>query len=148
MNWTIKTFGELTTEELYEILKLRAEVFVVEQDCVYQDLDEKDKKAYHLFTQSDGEVVAYLRILQKGVSYPEVAIGRVVTKITHRRKGLAREMMQKAIGYIEHELHESAIRISAQKYLLEFYKSLGFEVISEVYLEDGIEHVEMLYKNI
>lgn len=145
VNWIIKTFDELTTEELYKILKLRAEVFVVEQDCVYQDLDEKDKKAYHLFTQSDGEVAAYLRILQKGVSYPEVAIGRVVTKITHRRKGLAREMMQKAIGYIEGELHESAIKISAQKYLLEFYKSLGFEVISEVYLEDGIEHVEMLY---
>lgn len=148
MNWTIKTFGELTTEELYEILKLRAEVFVVEQDCVYQDLDEKDKKAYHLFTQNNGEVVAYLRILQKGVSYPEMAIGRVVTKDTHRRKGLAREMMQKAIGYIEGELHESVIKISAQKYLLEFYKSLGFKVISEVYLEDGIEHVEMIYKNI
>mgnify|MGYP002516064243 CR=1 FL=1 len=99
MNWKIKRFEELTTTELYEILRVRAEVFVVEQTCVYQDLDLKDKKAYHLFCENNGEIVAYLRILDKGVSYPEISIGRVLTRETNRRIGLAREMMQKAICF-------------------------------------------------
>ena len=145
MQWKIKTFSELTTTELYEILRIRAEVFVVEQTCVYQDLDLKDKRAYHVFVEENGEIIAYLRILEKGVSYPEISIGRVLVKEGYRGKGLSRELMQRAISFIKEELHENEIRISAPKYLLEFYDSLGFMVVSEVYLEDGIEHVEMLY---
>lgn len=146
MNWKIKRFEELTTTELYEILRVRAEVFVVEQTCVYQDLDLKDKKAYHLFCENNGEIVAYLRILDKGVSYPEISIGRVLTTEMNRGKGLAREMMQRAISFIKEELYEMQIRISAQLYLKKFYESLSFSVTSDVYLEDDIEHIEMVYK--
>ena len=146
MNWKIKRFEELTTTELYEILRVRAEVFVVEQTCVYQDLDLKDKKAYHLFCENNGEIVAYLRILDKGVSYPEISIGRVLTRETNRSTGLAREMMQKAISFVEEELSEMQIRISAQLYLKRFYESLGFSVTSDIYLEDDIEHIEMVYR--
>lgn len=146
MNWKTKRFEELTTTELYEILRVRAEVFVVEQTCIYQDLDLKDKKAYHLFCENNGEIAAYLRILDKGVSYPEISIGRVLTRETNRRIGLAREMMQKAISFVEEELSEMQIRISAQLYLKRFYESLGFSVTSDIYLEDDIEHIEMVYK--
>ena len=146
MNWKIKRFEELTTTELYEILRVRAEVFVVEQTCVYQDLDLKDKKAYHLFCENNGEMAAYLRILDKGVSYPEISIGRVLTRETNRRIGLAREMMQNAILFIKEELGERHIRISAQLYLKRFYESLGFSVTSDIYLEDDIEHIEMVYR--
>ena len=146
MNWKIKRFEELTTTELYEILRVRAEVFVVEQTCVYQDLDLKDKKAYHLFCEIDGEIVAYLRILDKNVSYPEISIGRVLTTEMNRGKGLAREMMQKAISFVEEELSEMQIRISAQLYLKKFYEGLGFSVTSDIYLEDDIEHIEMVYR--
>ena len=144
VNWKIKRFEEMTTTELYEILRVRSEVFVVEQTCIYQDLDLKDKKAYHLFCENNGEIAAYLRILDKGVSYPEISIGRVLTRETNRRIGLAREMMQKAISFVEEELSEMQIRISAQLYLKQFYESLGFLITSEVYLEDDIEHIEMV----
>ena len=144
MNWKIKRFEEMTTTELYEILRVRSEVFVVEQTCIYQDLALKDKKAYHLFCENNGEIAAYLRILDKGVSYPEISIGRVLTRETNRRIGLAREMMQKAISFVEEELSEMQIRISAQLYLKQFYESLGFLITSEVYLEDDIEHIEMV----
>ncbi len=146
MNWKIKRFEELTITELYEILRVRAEVFVVEQICVYQDLDLKDKSAYHLFCEESGKIVAYLRILDKAVSYPEISIGRVLVTEMNRRKGLARGMMQRAMEFISKELDEKQIRISAQLYLKAFYESLGFVVVSEIYLEDDIEHVEMLYQ--
>ena len=145
MEWKIKRFEELTTTELYEILRVRAEVFVVEQTCIYQDLDEKDKRAYHLYCEENGKVKAYLRILDKGISYPEISIGRVLTTENNRRKGLAREMMEKAIDFICKELGEKQIRISGQLYLQAFYESLGFQTVSEMYLEDDIPHVEMLY---
>ena len=145
VEWKIKRFEELTTTELYEILRVRAEVFVVEQTCIYQDLDEKDKRAYHLYCEENGKVKAYLRILDKGVSYSEISIGRVLTTENNRRKGLAREMMEKAIDFIGKELGENQIRISGQLYLQVFYESLGFQTVSEMYLEDDIPHVEMLY---
>ena len=145
MKWKMKRFEELTTAELYEILRVRAEVFVVEQTCIYQDLDEKDKRAYHLFCEAEGKILAYLRVLDKGVSYPEISIGRVLTTENNRRKGLAREMMKKAMDFICKDLGESQIRISGQLYLQAFYESLGFQTVSEVYLEDDIPHVEMLY---
>ncbi|MEW9054136.1 MAG: GNAT family N-acetyltransferase [Neobacillus sp.] len=146
MNYKIKKFNELTTKELYEILKVRAEVFVVEQNCVYQDLDSKDEVSYHLFLEDNSEIIAYLRILPKGISYPETSIGRVLTKASYRKKGLSKEMVQKAIDFIIDILEEKEIKISAQAYLQKFYRSFGFKPISGIYLEDGIEHIEMLYQ--
>lgn len=113
--------------------------------CI-SDLDLKDKKAYHLFCEIDGEIVAYLRILDKNVSYPEISIGRVLVTEMNRGKGFAREMMQRAISFIKDVLGEMQIRISAQLYLKSFYESLDFLVTSDVYLEDDIEHIEMVYK--
>lgn len=145
MNWKIKRFQELTKEELYEIIKTRNEVFVIEQQCFYQECDGKDKNAYHLFAEENSKMIAYLRILEKGASYDEISIGRVLVCKDYRKKGLAKNMMLKAIEFIENELKEKSIRISAQEYLINFYKSLGFEKVSDVYLEDGIPHLEMLY---
>lgn len=146
MNLQVKEFNQLTTKELYEILKVRAEVFVVEQQCIYQDLDSKDEVSYHLFFEDNAEIVAYLRILPPNISYPEVAIGRVLTKEKHRKKGISKKLVQNAIDFVTDSLGEQTIRISAQAYLLKFYNDLGFEPVSEIYLEDGIEHIEMLYK--
>jgi len=146
LNWEIKKFKELKVEELYEILRIRNTVFVIEQQCIYQDVDDKDKNAYHLFAMENGKVVAYLRILGKGISYREVSIGRVLTNNNYRGKGLGKELMLKAIHFIENDLKEETIRISAQEYLLNFYGSLGFKSVSDMYIEDDIPHVEMLYK--
>jgi ElaA protein len=146
MNCKIKKFSELTTKELYEILKVRAEVFVVEQNCVYQDLDSKDEVSYHLFLEDNSRIIAYLRILPKGISYPEISIGRVLTKAAYRKNGLSKEIVQKAIDFIIDILEEKEIKISAQAYLQKFYTSFGFEPTSGIYLEDGIEHIEMLYQ--
>lgn len=145
MEWNLKKFDELTAYELYEILKLRAEVFVVEQDCVYQDLDDKDKQAYHLFLQDGSEVVAVLRILPENVSYEDMAIGRVIVKKSHRGQGISRVMMHKAIDFIVNDLGKSRIKISGQAYLVDFYQSFGFKKVSDCYLEDGIDHFEFLY---
>lgn len=145
LNWIIKKFNELTTYELYEILRVRNEVFVVEQKCAYQDCDDKDKNSYHLFCIDNGNIVSYLRILEKGISYEEISIGRVLVVNNYRGKNLAKESMTKAINFIETHLIETSIRISAQAYLINFYKSLGFKEVSEVYLEDDIPHIEMLY---
>lgn len=146
MKIQIKEFRELTTNELYDILRVRSEVFVVEQTCVYLDCDGKDKSAYHVFAYEDGEVAAYTRILNRGVSYDEVSIGRVLVNEKHRGKKYGYEIMKKTMEFISENMKESEIRISAQKYLLNFYISLGFEAVSEVYLEDDIEHLEMFYK--
>lgn len=147
MKWELKKFEELEAEELYKILEIRNEVFILEQECPYQDCDVKDQDAYHLYLQEDGRIVAYLRILNKGVSYDEISIGRVLVHKDYRGKGIAREMMLKAIGFIESTLKERAIKIQAQVYLLEFYRSLGFKEASDEYLEDSIPHIDMLYKN-
>lgn len=148
MNWVVKKFSELSSDELYEILKLRSEVFVVEQECIYEDCDGKDKKSYHLFAEQNGEILVYLRILEKGVSYNEISIGRVLSNKKYRGKGFAKQMMPRAIEFIESYLKENTIRISAQVYLLNFYSSFGFVKVSECYLEDDIPHIEMLYKNL
>ena len=148
MNWIIKEFNELSSDELYEILKLRSEVFVVEQECIYEDCDGKDKKSYHLFAEQNGEILVYLRILEKGVSYSEISIGRVLSNKKYRGRGFAKQMILRAIEFIESYLKENAIRISAQVYLLNFYSSFGFVKVSDVYLEDDIQHIEMLYKNL
>lgn len=147
MEWKTKKYNELTVEELYNILTVRNEVFVVEQNCPYQDCDGKDKHAYHLFLDDNGDVIAYTRILEKGVSYDEVSIGRFLVQEKYRGKGLAKEMLLKAISFIEESLNEKAIRLSGQVYIKEFYKCFGFKEVSDTYLEDDIPHVEMLYKS-
>lgn len=143
--WTCKKMDELTTLELYLILKLRSEVFVVEQNCVYLDADGKDAAAYHLCGWLNNELlVAYARLLPPGISYVEASIGRVVTSAAHRKYGYGKTLMQKAIELISDLFKISSIKIGAQQYLIKFYNSVGFTVTSEPYLEDGIPHVEML----
>ncbi len=127
-------------------MKLRSEVFVVEQDCVYNDLDDKDKVAYHLFLKDSDEIVAVSRILPENVRFEDFSIGRVVVKKSHRGRGLSRVMMGKAIDFIINDLNQNKIRLSGQAYLTDFYISLGFKKVSDVYLEDGIDHFEFLYE--
>ena len=147
MKCVIKRFDDLTINELYAIMHLRFEVFVIEQACLYQDIDGKDKKSYHLMcTNASGDLVGYLRILDAGVSYDEVSIGRVVVSEKGRGLGIGRRIMEEAIAFIKTVKQGDRVRISAQAYLLEFYKSLGFDQVSEVYLEDDIPHIEMLLK--
>jgi len=146
MEWKLKTFDQLTTLELYDILQAREEIFIVEQDCPYHDIDSKDLDAIHLFLEDNGHVICYLRILDKGVKYDEVSIGRVITRPAYRRRGFGDELIQRAINYVENVMGERRIRISAQTYLEDFYGGLGFIIVSGVYLEDGIDHFEMLYQ--
>ena len=146
MKWQLKKFDELSTDELYGILKLRAEVFVVEQNCPYQDLDDKDKCSYHLFLEDGGEVIAVSRIIPENVSYDEMSIGRVVVKKTYRGQGISKTMMKNAIKFIIEELKKDKIRLSGQAYLIDFYSNLGFKKVSDVYLEDGIEHFEFFFE--
>lgn len=141
-----KKFTDLSTEELYDILHLRAEIFVVEQNCVYNDLDGFDKLAIHQVIKKDGEIIAYARLLQPGSRFHDFSIGRVVVKQSERGKGLGIELMQAAKNYIMTEFGATQIKISAQSYLQRFYENLGFEIVTEMYLEDGIPHFGMLYK--
>ncbi|HFU4059432.1 TPA: GNAT family N-acetyltransferase [Streptococcus suis] len=145
MQWEIKAFDQLSLQELYTILTLRTDVFIVEQACPYPEVDGKDPNCLHLLGTDEGELVAYLRILPAGLSYDEVSIGRVVIKSSHRGKGLAQPMMEQAIDFITTVWEDSQIKIGAQAHLEKFYSSLGFEPVSEVYLEDNIPHLDMLY---
>ena len=146
MNTVIKNFSELSTEEIYKILKLRSEVFVVEQNCVYQDIDEKDQKATHLFIEKNNEIIAYTRIFKKGDYYEEnPSIGRVVVSKKERGKNLGKEIMLNSIEFIKKELEGRKIELSAQKYLDKFYTDLDFYSEGEDYLEDGIPHQRMFY---
>ncbi len=144
MQFQFKHFSELSTDELYDILQLRSGIFVVEQNCVYNDLDGHDKEAIHLFAQKDGEMVAYARLLKPGSRFGEFSIGRVVVKETERGTGLGIRLMKEAKRYVFEEWKAEKIKISAQKYLQRFYEDLGFVVVSEEYLEDGIPHFGML----
>ncbi len=151
LNWNLKKFEALTPYELYNIIWLRNEVFVVEQNCVYQDADYKDQKGWHLMGLNEkDQLMAYVRLLPPGVSYAnEPSIGRVVTNPAGRGIGAGRELMQEAIRQCALLFREADIKIGAQYYLLNFYTSLGFEQTSAIYLEDGIEHIEMIrfFKN-
>lgn len=149
LSWEIKFFSELSALRLYQVLKLRQDVFVLEQQCLYADTDNLDQQALHflLMSEEDDDLVAYCRVLPAGTSYPEVAIGRVVVAPNARNKGFAKQLMQKAIHFIEDEMQAPAIKISAQSHLQHFYQSLGFIICSSPYDEDGIEHVEMTLIN-
>ena len=144
MKFTFKHFSELSTNELYDILQLRSEIFVVEQDCVYNDLDGHDKEAVHLFVKKEGSIVAYARMLKPGSRFGEYSIGRVVVKERERGTGLGIRLMEEAKRYVFEEWKAEKIKISAQKYLQRFYEDLGFVVVSDEYLEDGIPHFGML----
>lgn len=142
----IKTFGELTPFELYDILALRNEVFVVEQQAIYNDTDFADHQSHHLLLYVGDELASYIRLIPKGIKYEESSIGRVVTSPKHRYKGYSRILMIEGMK-LEQQLdpHSTGIRISAQCYLQKFYGSLGFVMCSEEYLEDGLPHVEMVF---
>ena len=143
-NWTNKKFNELTPEELYAILRLRSEVFVVEQNCVFLDMDDKDQVSHHLMGWQGKDLVAYARIVPPGISYVEFSIGRIVSSPSVRKHGIGRVLVSKSIE-LAYALHgKDVIRIGAQYYLRGFYESFGFQKAGEIYLEDGIEHVEML----
>ncbi|MCR9226355.1 MAG: GNAT family N-acetyltransferase [Flavobacteriaceae bacterium] len=144
MQVSVKTFDELTNYELYQMLRLRSEVFVVEQDCVYQDLDNKDQKALHVIGVKDNEVVGYTRIFRPGDYFDNVSIGRVVVSKEQRKYGLGKEMMLASLAAIDKKFPKSPIEISAQSYLLKFYSDLGFSAFGKEYLEDGIPHTRML----
>ena len=140
----IKPFKELTLHELYSFLKLRVEIFVVEQNCPYPELDGADEKAVHIYIKEDDAVIAYLRIIPSKTG--TARIGRVVTKIEHRGKGLSSQLMKRAMEYIREHYPEDTMILSAQEHLQDYYGSFGFKPVSEVYLEDGIPHVDMEYK--
>lgn len=147
LHWVLKHFNELTPHELYYIMQLRNEVFVLEQNCIYQDADNKDLKAYHFMGFDDqGQLMAYTRLLPPDVSYKEMSIGRVVTHADVRKQGAGKELMKRSIKACYDLFGQDDIRIGAQLYLLKFYNGLGFEQSSDVYLEDGIEHIEMVLK--
>src|SRR6185437_3517148 len=142
--WTLKEFDQLTPHELYAVLRLRSEVFVVEQNCVFLDMDEKDQYCHHLLGWRGERLVGYSRIVPAGISYAESSIGRIVTSPAARRRGVGRELMVQSIDTLYSLYGKTDIRIGAQYYLLRFYESFGFVQKGEIYLEDGIEHIEML----
>lgn len=144
--WNIKNFDEFTVPELYAVLKARIDVFVIEQNCPYPDLDNYDQQALHLWAEEDGEIMAYCRIFDKGIKYAEASIGRVLTTEKARGKSLGKLLIQYAVETIENRFHTSEIRISAQDYLLKFYGGFGFEDTGKKYLEDNIPHTEMFRK--
>ena len=143
---SIKTYAKLTKEELYQILQLRSEVFVVEQDCVYQDIDYKDQKAIHVLGFKKDKIVAYTRVFKPGDYFSEASIGRVVVAENERRFKYGYDIMEASIKAILENYNETIIKISAQTYLKKFYNNLGFKQIEEEYLEDGIPHIAMLKK--
>ena len=141
-----KQFNELTINELYDLLRLRAKVFVVEQQAAYQDLDDKDQESIHLFIKNDEDlIVSYVRLLPRGLSYEtDASIGRVVTDPDYRKNKYTKALISQGIEIILNEFKTRTIRISAQTYLIDYYSTFGFKVVSEEYLEDGLPHKEML----
>lgn len=144
MIWQYLRFDQLTTTRLYQILKIRQEVFAIEQNCVYLDADGKDMDALHVFATIDDELVAYCRVLPPGLKYPEASIGRVLSSSAARGSGAGRALMEYALTVCTELYPDSGIRISAQLYLEGFYSSFGFNSCSSPYDEDGIPHIEML----
>lgn len=143
LEWKIKRFEALSTNELYTLLQLRAEVFIVEQNCVYQDIDGKDEKALHLIGENNGEIVAYARLFKPNDYFEQASIGRVVVKEHSRSKKLGHILIREAIQVIKTHFDQRKITISAQLYLKKFYESHGFIQTSDMYLEDDIPHIEM-----
>ena len=144
LNIEVKKFSELKLTELYDILQLRSEVFVVEQDCVYQDIDGKDAEALHIIGFKKGKIVAYTRCFKPGYYFEQAAIGRVVVKETERKFGYGHEIMKASDKAISEYYKTSSIKLSAQQYLIKFYESHGYKTSGDGYLEDGIPHIAMV----
>jgi ElaA protein len=144
MNITVKKFDDLTIYELHDLLQLRSEVFVLEQDCVYQDIDGKDFKALHVIGKKEGKLVAYTRCFKPGIYFNEAAIGRVVVENSQRKFGYGHDIMKASKKAIEQHYGTKKIKLSAQTYLIKFYELHGFSSIGEEYLEDGIPHIAMI----
>lgn len=147
IQWTTKNFNMLSVDELYQILKLRSEVFVVEQNCVYQDLDNKDQKALHLFGEVEGKIIAYSRLFKGNDYFDNSSIGRVVVALNFRDMNFGHALINRGISEIKKHFNEENITISAQLYLKKFYESHGFVATSDMYLEDDIPHIEMKISN-
>lgn len=143
INWEIKRFNELSLLQLYDLLSLRCEVFIVEQNCVYQDVDNKDADAIHLLGMDNGKIIAYARLFDAGNYFDNASIGRVLVKEEHRIKKLGHDLMKEAISAVKSEFNTEKITISAQKYLEKFYQQHGFFTVGEEYLEDDIPHIRM-----
>ena len=143
MQWITKKYNQLSLDELYDILKVRLEVFSVEQNCPYQDCDGHDRDCLHLFGVEKNEIVAYSRIAGHGVIYPEASIGRVLTSKPHRGVGLGKELFKKSLEVLEAN-YSGPVKIMAQSYLIKFYNDFGFKVVSEEFLEDGLPHHYMI----
>jgi ElaA protein len=144
MEFFVKKFDELSLNELYRIIQLRLEIFVVEQNCVYQDLDFKDQKSLHVFGKKEDIIIAYTRIFKPGDYFKNASIGRVVVDIKERAFGYGHDLMKASIQAVETNFNTLEITISAQVYLQRFYESHGFKKVGEEYLEDGIPHIEMI----
>lgn len=141
MELQVKAYEELTADELYDILKLRVAVFVVEQNCPYQEVDDRDKRAYHVFLRDEREIQAYLRVLDRGVSFADVSMGRVIA--VERRRGLGSRIVKEGIRVAREKFGAETIVIEAQTYARKLYENLGFRQTSEEFLEDGIPHIQM-----
>ncbi len=146
VRFEIKSFDQLSTLEVYKILRLRAEVFVVEQDCVYQDIDDKDQKALHVLGYKNNEIIAYTRLFNVGDYFENASLGRVVVSKPERQYGYGHDLLERSIEAIKRVFKTNTIKISAQTYLRTFYESHGFTQVGEEYLEDGIPHIGMMYK--
>ncbi len=148
LTWHCKTFQKLNTDQLYAIVKARQDVFIIEQQCIYPDLDQLDQHCLHLFAEIDddleGAIAAYLRIIPPALLHPQASFGRVLTTPDMRGQGLGRQLLTKAIEKVAEFHSQQAIKISSQIYLQDFYQSFGFENISGVYDDDGIDHIDML----
>ena len=146
MRWQVSTFHHLTNTDLYQLLRLRSEVFVVEQNCVFLDMDNYDQQCWHLLGWDGHLLAASARLVPPGLIYDEISIGRVVSSPLARGKGSGKQLMTNAIAQCMELFGRNDIRIGAQYYLKDFYTSFGFEVVGDIYMEDGIEHVKMLLK--
>lgn len=147
--WQWRTFDQLSTDELYELLKLRQDIFILEQQCLYNDLDDQDQISVHLQGRVNDKLVAYLRVYPKTIDNEEcMIIGRVLTDASQRGAGTGRGMMQQTMAFLAERFPDKTVQLSAQQYLTEFYASFGFEAISEPYDEDGIMHLDMRLVNV
>lgn len=144
ISWYVRPFAELSLEELYALLHLRAEVFGIEQRILYNDPDYKDQTAHHMFAVSDGKMIAYSRLFPAGTYREEASMGRVLVDKSFRGKGIGKELVIKGLEFLRDVLHEKTVVISAQSYLQRFYEEQGFTRISDVYIEEEIEHVRMV----
>jgi ElaA protein len=144
IQWLLKKFEELTPGQLYAVLQLRSQVFVVEQRSIFLDADDKDQFCYHLMGFSENKLIAYTRLVPPDVIYTEASIGRVVTAYSVRRYGVGKLLMQRSVDTLRSMFGDVPVKIGAQLYLEKFYEGFGFRRISDVYMEDGIEHIHMI----